>query len=49
MANWHHTARKPIRGEIPWLTQLYTPPSHPDASSAETSAVGIRKKILGTR
>ena len=21
-ANWHHTAQKPIAGEIPWLTQL---------------------------
>ncbi|GLW58319.1 hypothetical protein Kpho01_63300 [Kitasatospora phosalacinea] len=27
---------------------MYTPPSHPDASSAETSAVGSRNTIAGT-
>ena len=35
--------------EIPVATQLYTPPFHPEASSAETSDVGSRKTIAGSR
>ena len=49
MANWHQTARNPIGFEMPSLTQRYTPPLQPEASSAETSDVGIRNTSAGTR
>lgn len=49
MANWHHTARNPRGFDSPSLTHRYTPPDQPDASSAETSEVGSRNTIAGTR
>src|ERR1700748_2749084 len=38
----------PHRGEIPSLTQRYTPPDQPDANSAATSDCGSRNTIAGT-
>ena len=35
-------------GEIPSVTHRNTPPDQPEASSADTSAVGIRKMMAGS-
>jgi hypothetical protein len=35
-------------GDMPSVTQRNTPPDQPEASSAETSAVGIKNTIAGS-
>jgi hypothetical protein len=37
-----------MRGDMPSVTHRKTPPDHPEASSAETRAVGIRKMMAGS-
>jgi hypothetical protein len=48
MAYWCQAATKPMRRDMPSVTQRNTPPDHPEASSAETKAVGIRKMMAGS-
>ena len=47
IAYWCQAATKPMFGEIPSVTHRKTPPDQPEASSAETRAVGIRKMMAG--
>src|SRR5580704_17724577 len=47
-ANSHHTASSPIGAEMPWLTQLSTPPVQPEASSAATSDTGTKNTSAGS-
>ena len=48
MAYWCQAATNPMFGEMPSVTHRNTPPDHPEASSAETRAVGMRKMIAGS-
>jgi hypothetical protein len=48
MAYWCQAATNPMLGDMPSVTQRKTPPDHPEASSADTSAVGMRKMIAGS-